>query len=70
MATPFDELREANDAYHAAANEIMEANADTFGVPVGEMMEVKAKFGAYHNSIFQLMKEAQALLEPYFEGGE
>ena len=70
MATPLEELKEANDAYHAAANEVMEANADAFGVPIVEMMGVKAKFGAYHNNIFQLMKQAQDVIGPYFGGSD
>ena len=69
-SNPLDELKEANESYHQAANEVMEANAGAFGVSVEKMMEVKAKFGAYHNNIFQLMREAQVILEPYFGSEE
>ena len=70
MANPLDELKAANDAYHAAANEVMEANAEAFGTSVKKMMEVKAKFGYFHDNIFALMHQAQTILEPYFEDGE
>ena len=70
MATPKEELAQANEDYHAAVNEIFEANAGAFGTSVEEMAEAKAKFGAFHKNIFCLMHEAQVLLEPYFEGGE
>lgn len=70
MANPLDELKRKNDEYHAAANEVMEANVEAFGVSVEEMMEIKAKFGAYHNNIFQLMDKAQGLLILYFGSEE
>ena len=70
MANPLEELKAANDSYHAAANEIMEANAEAFGVSVSEMMEAKARFGYFHENIFVLMRQAQELLVPYFGGGD
>ena len=68
MVTPFDELKEANAAYHAAVNNILCIEVPS--MPIDRLTNVKAKFGALHNNIFQLMTEAQTLLEPYFEGGE
>ena len=70
MANPLEELRAANDSYHAAANEIMEANAEAFGVSVSDMTEVKARFGFLHENIFALMRQAQELLVPYFGGSD
>jgi len=51
MPSPFDNLKSANEDYHTAVNEIFEDNVLS--------VEVKAKFGAFHNNIFQLMKQAQ-----------
>ena len=49
-------------------NEVMEANADAFGIPVAEMVEVKAKFCHFNHKIFTMMTMAQEILEPYFGG--
>lgn len=61
----FDDLKAANLTYHIAVDEIFKESAP---IPVDELAEVKAKFGAYHNNIFQLMAQAQTLLKPYYEG--
>ena len=71
----FQELKTANENYHTAANEIFETNLAAFVSQIGEMSaekmtEIKAKFGAFHNNIFQLMREAQTLFEPQSEGEE
>ena len=56
---PFEQLVKANEDYHEAFDEILK----------GEVLssEVKAKFGAFHNNIFQLMKEAQKIIRSYYE---
>ena len=61
-SNPFDELTKANEDYHEAVDEIFEDNT----LPV----EVKSKFGAYHNNLFQLMKEAKELIKPYYKPEE
>jgi len=57
--TPFQKLVDANDNYHEAFNEVL----------LDEVLptEVKAKFGAFHNNIFQLMTEARKLIAPFYE---
>ena len=70
MANPLEELKEANDTYHVAANEVMEANAEAFGVSISQMTEAKARFGFLHENIFALMHQAQELLVPYFGGDD
>lgn len=56
--SPYDELIKTNEAYHEAVAEIFEDNV----LPV----EVKCKFGAYHNNLFQLMQQARDLIKPYY----
>jgi len=55
----FEQLVKANDDYHEAFDEIL----------MDEVLpsEVKAKFGAFHNNIFQLMTQARQLIQPYYE---
>jgi len=60
--TPYEQLIKANDDYHEAVGEIFLSEDIS--------VEVKAKFGAFHNNIFQLMTEAQTLFESEPEGGE
>jgi len=57
--TIFEQLIKANDDYHEAFDEIL----------MDEVLpsEVKAKFGAFHNNIFQLMAQARELIQPYYE---
>ena len=62
----YEELVAANAAYHVAVNNILCIEVPS--MPIDELTNIKAKFGAFHNNIFQLMREAQGLLEPYFEG--
>ena len=55
----FEQLTKANDNYHEAFDNIL----------MDEVLssEIKAKFGAFHNNIFQLMAEARNLIAPYYE---
>jgi len=64
MSTPFEDLTKANWDYHEAVNEIFQDN--TFIDNIELRAEVKAKFGAFHNDIFQLMKEASDLIAEYY----
>ena len=56
--TIFEQLIKANDDYHEAFDEIL----------MDEVLPsaIKAKFGAFHNNIFQLMGEARNLIGPYY----
>lgn len=56
---PYQKLIQANDDYHKAFNEVLMDDVLS--------SDVKAKFGAFHNNIFQLMKEAHDLIVPYYE---
>lgn len=53
---PYDELRAANSTYHNAVNRILCMEVPS--MPIDELTNVKAKFGSFHNNIFQLMVEA------------
>ena len=68
MANPLDDLRTANSNYHTAVDAIFTIVAP--GIPIDELVNVKAKFGSFHNNIFQLMTQAQEILVPYFGGGD
>lgn len=71
MPNPLEELKTANDAYHAAVNKIFRLKvSDVFCDGVEELAEIKADFGSRHTNIFQLMAEAQVALEPLFEEGD
>ena len=66
---PPEELKAANDVYHAAVNKIFRLRLTDVDSCEGveELAEVKALFGSRHTNIFQLMEEAQEALEPFFE---
>jgi len=58
MANPLEQLKKANDDYHEAFN----------GIMMDEDLDInaKAKFGSFHNNIFQLMKEAADYIGPHY----
>lgn len=63
--TAYEKLVRTNSDYHEAVDTIFlqdfpELSEDAKGT-------LKAKFGAFHNNIYQQMKEAQDLIQPYFE---
>lgn len=64
MPNPLDDLRQANNDYHEAADVIF--CFEFKGLNADEAGKLKAKFGALHNNIYQLMTEAQELIKPYF----
>lgn len=66
-----DKLKEANDAYHVAANRIFRLKLeDVTCDSTNALTNIKAKFGSYHDNVFHLMSESRALLEPIFGGDD
>lgn len=59
MATPFENLQNANDDYHEAVAGILNDE----NIPT----EAKAEFGALINATFSTMKQANNLIAPYYE---
>lgn len=64
MSNPLNDLIQANDDYHEKADVIF--CFDFEGLSTDEAGKLKAKFGAFHNNIYQQMKEAQELIKEYF----
>lgn len=65
LMNPLEQLIKANKDYHEAVDAIFLHEFE--GLSEDEKGELKAKFGSFHNNIYQLMKEAQALVTSYFE---
>ena len=59
MSTPYESLTKANDDYHEAFDEVLMDRV----LP----SEVKAKFGKYVIILFDMMKQADELIKPYYE---
>ena len=64
MPNPLDDLIRVYNDYHEVADVIF--CFDFAGLSPDEAGKLKAKFGSFHNNIYQLMHEAQKLIEPYF----
>lgn len=60
----YDDLKAANEAYHAAVNGIFCESAGS--IPIDELAKVKAEFGTHAHIIFKQMQEAQKIVEPYY----
>jgi hypothetical protein len=59
MATPLENLQQANDDYHEAVGEILNDE----NIPT----EAKAEFGALVNATFSTMNQTNNLIAPYYE---
>ena len=62
---PYEELLAANAIYHAAIDGILSIQTD--GIPAEEKAEVKAYVGSSALSIFNLMRQINGKLKPYFD---
>jgi len=64
--TPHEKLIKANGDYHEAVDEIL--SDDELGEGMEQRAEIKAKFGAITDAVFNMMKQADELIAPYYEG--
>jgi len=63
--TPFEKLAKANGDYHEAVEEIFkDENIDP---NTEKRAEIKAKFGSIANAVFNMMKQVNDAIAPYYE---